>query len=131
MFITKKKFEQAINDAVMKAEQDKYIHERYERRIAMLRDDARHYEEKYTKVLLENARTRLDDVYAKGLQKGKLELYEQLLKKLMGERTGATDCYFIFEGKVYRAVEFDLNRSEEGQERLMVEFVKTEPFPEV
>lgn len=101
-----------------------------EKRIEELKKERDHYYDKYTKAIIDLGVLKTETALADGLHAGKIEVYEQLLKKLMGERA-ETDCYFIFEGKVYRAVDFNLSRSEGEQDRLSVEFVKAAEFPEV
>lgn len=86
----------------------------YDKRIEELRHDVQFWRDKC-----------LINGSVSGVHTAKIEMYEKILNKLLGERNETTDSVFIFEGKCYRPVNFNLNRDlEDHEDTLTVDFVK-------
>ena len=90
--------------------------EQYEKRIEQLQKDVEFWRDR-----------RLEDAYEIALNKGKIETYEKSLSKLLGEKSDTTDSLFMFEGNLYRATSFSLDREEGERDRLSVDFVRFYP----
>ena len=95
----------------------------YEKRIKELTEERDYLRERYDRVAHDSAQKIFENNRKLGIENGKLTVYKEMLKKLMGERANTTDTYFMFEGKVYRAEDYDLHRVEGELDRLTVEFV--------
>lgn len=92
------------------------MREHYEKRIEQLQKDERFWRDR-----------KLEDAYEIALNKGKIETYEKILSKLLDEKSDATDSLFMFEGNLYRATSFSLDREEHRPDNLTVEFVRVYP----
>ena len=87
----------------------------YERRIELLQKDIDYWRDKYID-LHGQLCTRSNRI-------GKMELYEELLNKLLNIEDDVTDSLFKFDGKYYKPVEFTLNRNPDQPDTLTVDFV--------
>ena len=83
------------------------------------------YDKEIERLITERNRWR--ELYCDALKSAnKIEFYEAILAKqgILGESSGHTDKIFVFEGKVYKPIEFDMHRSPGRASALDVEFVE-------
>lgn len=96
----------------------------YEKRVEELRAERGNYHDRW----FDSQYRWFDSQYNLAMAKSKIELYEQILSKLLDERKNATDMFFMLEGKLYQPVEHTLSKEGQGYKsqpaRLSVEFVE-------
>lgn len=102
---------------IARADDKKYenMYECLNKRIDGLMNDVDYFRDKWSE-------GHIDTVSSKT----KIELYEAIIDKLLGKQAETTDSVFIFEGKIYRPVNFRLSRGQGEVDTLDVEFVKGE-----
>ena len=102
---------------ITRADHKKYedMRECLNKRIDRLVDDVDYFRNKWSEGYIDTVSS-----------KTKIELYEAIIDKLLGKQAETTDSVFIFEGKIYRPVNFRLSRGQGEVDTLDVEFVKGE-----
>ena len=108
----------------------KDMKEQYEQRICKLTQDVEFWRNKYSDEHLafqsaSNRSTSFQQINLElSVENAKVELYEKLLNKILGEKCTTTDSMFMFEGECYQPMSFTLNREKDAPDTLSVEFLK-------
>lgn len=96
----------------------------YEQRIDELRGREFHQMNRCEDISNKMSKDIRSSVQDSAMLAGKNELYEKLLNKFLDEYSGTTDTSFIFEGRCYLPIEFEMHTDEESGHTLTVEFVE-------
>lgn len=89
----------------------------YEGRIAKLEKEVAHWRDSYVRKSSERDRE------AASLA-GKCEIYEMVLKKFLDAPTDNTDEIFMFEGKIFKPISFNMTREPYQEDTLTVDFTR-------
>lgn len=87
----------------------------YDKRIESLERDINYWRDKYFNTVTDHAR-----------RASEADVYKSILVKqgILGESNGYTDETFMFEGKIYRPISYQLNMEPDRDVGLMVDFVR-------
>lgn len=88
------------------------MREAYETRLKEKDRDIEYYRNRY-----------FDGLYEKFVNVGKVDVYEKVLSKFLGDPTNNTDTVIVFKGKIYKITGFTLNHEEGKADTLSVECV--------
>ena len=90
----------------------------YEHRIEELKNDVQYWRDK-----LFNYAREVD------INRGKCDVYELVLNKLLGDKRTSTDEFFMLDGNLYRFHSYSLDHEPDREDRLTVEFIRCDLLP--
>lgn len=99
----------------------------YEFMDSCIKSEKRHseyWEGRYTEEVRRHRMEYSAQQHKASVLSGKVEAYEKLLAKFLGENPGKSDELFMLEGRCYRPVEHTIYMEENQPRTLTVEFVE-------